>query len=100
MIWQVWYANGAVYNGTTVDEWKALPEDGVVFVEVIRDTGRTIIDGGDWYYWVNDEILFVPSVEWGVEQPKPVGCSSCIKRGVGLSDEEFERMRQEVWHGR
>lgn len=99
MRFRAWYASGVVYEGTTVEHWKSMPEEGVQFVVVYRDTGRTVFDGADWYYWANGQIQMVPSVEWGVDQPKPIGCWSCIKRGTGLPDEEFERMRLEVWHG-
>ena len=86
----------------TVADWKALPAEGVVWVIEFRDTGRGMFNGGDWYYIRDGALAYVPSVEWGVDQPKPTGCQDCVKRGVRVPDEEFARVMAEAkaHHGR
>lgn len=67
-----------------------MPESGVLVIVETRDTGRTIYTGGDWYYLDDGKIKYVSSGDWGTWKPKPdVPCTSCIKQGVGVSDEEF-----------
>ena len=98
MRFRAWYTD-AVYDGESVEDWKALPAEGVVWVTLFRDTGRTMFNGGDWYHIVNGELAYVPSREWGQDEPKPTGCQDCIKRGVGVSDAEFARVMAEAKHG-
>lgn len=98
---RAWYRD-ETYNGSTLSDFKALPEDGLVVLVALYDTGRTIFDGGDWYYWTNGRIRYVPSVEWGRDEPRPdIQCLDCVKHGVGVPDDEFERILAEAWgwHG-
>ena len=98
--WMAWYTGGRVFRGLAVDEWKALPPVGLLWVTVWNAPGeRTFFDGGDWYWWDADRQRFryLPSGEWGTEQPCPdVSCLSCLKRGAGVSDEEFEFVRRDA----
>lgn len=98
---RVWYADGSVESGVTVDDWKALPDDGVVIVVRYNDHadgsyGRTVFNGGDWYKLDGEGMNYVSSREWGTDQPKPDGCLSCVKHGVRVSEAEFWRMHAEA----
>lgn len=96
MRFRAWYADGSIYDGESAEDWKALPAEGVVYVVELRATGRGMFNGGDWYYIDNGALAYVSSVEWGVDQPKPEGCADCVKRGVGVTDEEFARIMAEA----
>lgn len=99
---RAWYADSATYDGSVVDDFKAMPYEGVVVICVRKETGRTILDGGDWYFWRDGDIGYVPSVEWGRDEPRPdVACLDCVKRGVGVPDDVFARTVAEAWawHG-
>lgn len=98
--WKVYYTNNRIFESKYVD-WIQLPESGVLFVVVYFTAGRKIYSGGDWYYLVNNKFDYVPSGKWGTWKPKPnVSCLSCIKQGVGVSDEEFNKLRQIVFENK
>lgn len=84
-----------MFDGASADDWKALPDEGVVWVNDLA-SGVRRLNGGDWYYIDNGALAYVSSREWGVDQPKPEGCQDCIKRGVGVSDAEFARVMAEA----
>ena len=93
MICRVWYTEDREYDVSGVEDWKALPETGLLWAAIVRDTGVTHYNGGDWYFILSEEILYVPAAPWGQHSPKPRhGCLDCIKRGDGVRDEEFERV--------
>lgn len=97
MNWRAWYTEGRVYTSDETD-WLKLPSDGLVWVTVYRDTGKTHYNGGDWYWIEGDRVRYVPSREWGVDEPRPdVACLSCVKRGAGVPDEEFRKIAIEAW---
>lgn len=89
MKFRAWYADGTVYRGNSAEDWKALPAEGVVVVVEYEDTGRRIFSGGDWYYLDGGRLAYVPSREWGRDEPRPVACRDCIKRGVGVPDHVY-----------
>lgn len=94
MLFKAYYADGAVYQGGH-SEWVAMPASGVVFVVLHTVTGRTWYNGGDWYWADENGIGYTPSGEWGTDQPKPdIACQSCIKQGVGVSDELFKAISE------
>ncbi|MEK9767381.1 MAG: hypothetical protein VW683_00555 [Betaproteobacteria bacterium] len=97
MIFRAWYTENRIFDGTSVEDWKSLPSEGVLFVSLFYPTGVTFYNGADWYY-INDQGNFahVLSGEWGTEQPAPVSCIDCIKKGVGVSDEEYANIEQQA----
>lgn len=99
MRFRAWYLSG-VYEGEGVEAFKALPPEGVLWITTYPRPGyRNHYNGGDWYKWDGDTLGYIPSGEWGTWQPRPDGCASCIKKGVGVSDEEFERVKAEAYRG-
>lgn len=100
MRWRAWYTEGRTYEGDDLDAWKALPAEGALAVVVYDDAGRTIYTGGDWYLWRDGGIAYVGAYPWGSHAPHPGGCLDCVKRGDGVSDEAWERVRLEVYRGR
>ena len=97
MRFRAWYSGGRTFDGRDSEAWKALPADGMVWVTVFRETGRTFYNGGDWYYLDGAELRYVPSRTWGQDEPRPTDvCLACVKRGVGVPDDEFERIQLEA----
>jgi len=98
MFFRAWYTRARTFDGCSVEDWKALPSEGVVWVTVWRrdGTGRDFYSGGDWYHIVDGALDYVPAYPWGSHAPKPVGCLDCIKRGDGVSDAEFRRIEAEA----
>ena len=93
MRWRAFYTEGREFSGGTVEQWKALPMTGVIVVVVYRDTGRTVYSGGDWYWLEPDRIGKSPAAPWGSHAPYPADeLDDGIKRGDGVSDEEFGRV--------
>lgn len=96
---RVWYVDGKSYAGESVEDWKALPPEGVVVAVVYRDTGKTLFTSADWYWLEGDTIQRVMSGPWGSDKPHPGGCLDCVKKYGVVSDEEFRRMYEEALHG-
>ena len=96
-----WYADGNIYHGSSLEEWKALPAEGVVYLVVEKETGRTLINSADWYYWHEGEIKRVRSGPWGTDQPPPAEqpCLDCVKKYGVVSDAEFHRIDVEASRG-
>ena len=91
MIWRAWYKN-ATYSSREMS-WTALPATGLVVAVTYVEAGKCIHGGGDWYQLVNGAIAMVPSpAAWGTWALKPRGCKNCIKQGVGVSDDEYQRL--------
>ena len=94
MKWSAWYSETERYDSETT-EWNDLPAEGLQVVIVYRDSGRSIYDGADWYWLHNGELNYAASGEWGSWKDRPmVSCSSCIKQGTRLPDEEFEAIQK------
>ena len=95
--WVAYYTDDRVFHSEDTT-WQALPSSGLLVVVMIYDTGRTFYNGGDWYIWENGGLRYIPSGEWGTNQPFPdVSCLSCVKEGVGVSDIEFAMVTAKAW---
>jgi len=91
-----YYTEERKYSGD-FDDWKLMPETGLLIVVRFYAEGRTIYDGGDWYWIENDEIKYVPSGPWGTwKDPPEISCKSCLKQGVGISDQDFNDLYQQI----
>jgi len=89
--WEAYYWDGALRVYTSRETaWVALPPTGLVAVTELRPTGRTIYNGGDWY-WLHDGAFgYTPSQAWDAWEPAPTfACASCVKQGITVDDEVF-----------
>ena len=96
--WVAWYTEGRRFSGSTVEQWKALPAEGLVWLTVWTDEEHRAFYKGDWYMWDGERFGHVPpsapGAPWG---EKPEGCLSCIKKGAPVSDAEFAAIQREAW---
>lgn len=94
---RVWYTGGRSYTVHSLEEWKALPAEELLVVIVMHDDGEHSyrVVGGDWYWWEDDQIRKIASGDWGTwKEPPPVDCVECVKKGVGVPDEEFRLLME------
>ena len=49
--WVAWYTEGRRFSGSTVEQWKALPAEGLVWLTVWTDEEHRAFFKGDWYMW-------------------------------------------------
>lgn len=101
--WRAWYTEGRTFDSKTLT-FQSLPHEGaLVFVEYY-DTGRRIIDSGDWYYWDPEKqcIEYVPTGDWGTWtlEPKVGDCLSCVKKSGIVDNDTWNVLVQEVWNTR
>lgn len=95
--WTAYYTEGRVFRSEDIS-WQELPESGVLIVVVHFEGRRNVLEGADWYYLDQGEFRVVLSKSWAGWEPKPqINCASCIKQGVGISDEEFWELYKKVW---
>ena len=91
-LWRAWYADGREFSSADMC-WVDLPASGVLVVIEYKGTGRTVYNGGDWYWLYDGRFGYASSGAWGTWRAAPsredVPCRSCVKRGVGVSDEAF-----------
>ena len=106
--WKAWYRGGQAYCGTTRD-WEELPDEGVLAVVVVFDEKapgcdfylRRMVSGSD-LYWAC-EIDGHWTICQGSHEDKPARRypGAIIKHGVWTSDEEMQRVNDEMrdWRG-
>lgn len=96
--WRAYYTNNRIYDSAR-NTWAELPAEGVLLVVEFRVTGRTIYSGGDWYWLYDGTFGYRKAAPWGDHAPKPdhIACLSCIKRGVGVPDDEFHAVYNTAW---
>lgn len=96
--WKIWYDDGSVVLGKTIDDWTAAPDDGVQIVMLYYDKMATdgvtryrrVVQGED-YYWMapspNDFIYGSGRVDPGPRYP-----SAVVKLGKWTDDGSFSAM--------
>ena len=108
LAWKAWYRGGQAYCSTG-REWASLPDEGVLAVVVVFDeccptSGvqlRRMISGSD-LYWTCEidghETFCQGSHE---DKPRRRYPGAIIKRGIWTSDEEMQRVNEEMkdWRG-
>lgn len=89
--WRVWYVGGATIDGQSFEDWRALPDDGVLSVMLwFADGTRRVQQGNDSYFATaggvfghNDET--VAQVEARYE-------GASVKRGKWTTDHEMQQV--------
>lgn len=100
MKWRVWYAGGRRFEGTTLEDWKALPAEG--FLVGIRygeeyAPGRHYrqkLDQGDWYWYWDRVPTHAAQNSWN--SPPANIEPEMLKRGVMVPDDEWDRVIAEA----
>lgn len=106
--WKAWYRGGPTYCSTG-HEFKHLPDDGLLGIVIVFDQTspnsdtrlRRIVSGSDLYWCC--ELLGKFTICQGSHEDKPEkrypGC--IIKKGAWTSDEEMDRVNNEMrdWRG-
>lgn len=85
-----------MYSSANYD-WTELPKDGILGVVVYHEKPyRTQVVNGDWF-WMEDGRPTCGETTWDGWVDPPDGVDpQMLKRGVGVSDEEYERVRREM----
>ena len=93
---KIWYADESMQQSA---DWNKLPSENVVCVMQYMDECyapdkhyRVAADGCDWYWWDGESIQTVRSVEAGWEAPPDDIEAPTLKKGVMISDADFERI--------
>lgn len=51
VLWKVWYTEGRIFEGSSGEEFAALPDDGFLGMTVCYPDGTRRVASGDDYYW-------------------------------------------------
>ena len=100
--WRAYYASGERIDSSE-SSWANLPANDLVGVVVFKDPPyRHMIDGYDWVWMEDGEIhLTETHSEWGKwSDPPQLDCNSCLKKGVGMDDEDFASLQSEMFEDR
>lgn len=49
--WKVWYTEGRTFEGSSGEEFAALPDDGFIGMTICYPDGTRRVASGDDYYW-------------------------------------------------
>jgi len=94
--WTAFYPDGIILRSED-HSWLDIPEGIVITVE--RLLGRRNLWKGDWVYIDEGEFGRVPPTSLGepwAEKPN-ISCVSCVKKGVLVSDEEYQSIHDLAW---
>lgn len=103
MQWKIWYTDGSIVSGTTIQEWSAAPSTGVlgVFELVGWSNGLKMSNlhaYGDWY-WMNTDGSIGQSTSVDidghfVDANNPTG--SVLKQGGMTTNENMQDVYSEM----
>lgn len=95
--WRAWYVGGQVFDGESFEDWRRLPDDGVLEVLVMfegeRRTSR-FMSGND-RYWSTPDGVWAHSDDPHDEIAERYPGAS-IKRGMWTTDAEMNRVHVEA----
>jgi hypothetical protein len=93
--WRAWFTKGRVFDGRTFEDWRALPDDGVLSVMLWFDDGtRRVQQGNDFYFATPDGVFGHndhPPQETIERYP-----GASVKRGMWTTDAEMEQVAKEA----
>lgn len=97
MFWKIWYKGGVSYEGSTEEDWAALPDDGVLNIGIRfgRDEYGIMlgefVSGSDWY-WMHEGKIYQSGTssdtpgEW---LPHNAPNGAVLKKGRWTTEEEL-----------
>lgn len=94
--WRVWYTDGRVFNGTTFNAWKRLPDDGVLSVMLWHADGTRRVMQGDDLYFATAEGVYAHDSRYSAEEIADRYPGASIKRGKWTTDAEMLRVAAEA----
>lgn len=91
LLFEVHYADGTILQGTTLKDWQAMPDEGVLVVVEVYDRtykGKYTCrrHAGRDYYWMLD------NGEIGAHAAKYIPANAHIKRGQQVDDATWMRI--------
>jgi len=103
---RIWYLDGTIVDGSTIEDWTVAPENDVLVIGsylYTDDYNRKIgqyYAYSDWYWMIDGEIyqnnISSPEdVNAWVDNPAPEGAIS--KRAIWTTDEHMEQVINEMW---
>jgi hypothetical protein len=98
---RAWYVGGSVYCGGP-DEWRALPDEGVLGVRVCFSDGTArVCSGNDWYGLLStsDGFWTVIHNNDSLAENEKRYPSAIWKRGLGTSDAEMQSVNAAMSEG-
>ena len=101
--WRAWFRDDRVYDGKTLDDWRALPETGLLYVMLLGADWRVKVWNRDYVWWDGLEWFGLVSSHGGnLWRDAPEGLGSILKRGEHVTSEEWLRVKAdaEAWHGK
>jgi hypothetical protein len=108
LAWKAWYRGGQAFCSTG-REWDELPDEGVLGIVVLFDeTGpgsniplRRMVSGSDLYWACEIDGHWTICQGAHEDRPEKRYPGAIIKRGVWTSDEEMQRVNDEMrdWYG-
>jgi hypothetical protein len=96
MRWRAWYTGRRVFFGEGLEDWRALPDDGVLTVMLYHEDGtRRVQQGNDFYFAAPSDAgeVFGHSDDLDIEGRYP---GASVKRGMWTTDAEMGRVGREA----
>jgi hypothetical protein len=98
--WRIWFDDGSVHDGRTLDDWTALPDDGVLGLVLFyeREGNRRIASGNDWYWaFAGPRDTVYAHAD---EDPRRRYPSAVVKRGRWTDDLTIDLVNQAMAEAR
>lgn len=93
--WSVWFVGGERIDGESFEDWRALPDDGVLTVMLWFDDGtRRVEQGNDFYFATPDGVYGHNDHPQEETERRYPGAS--VKRGKWTTDAEMHRVAAEA----
>lgn len=97
---KIWYTDKIV-EGTSLEDWKNAPYDGVVIVyEKFPNGTSRVAMGSDWYWMLSDENVYQSGVSTfrydNFYTPHNAPDGAFLKKGRWVSDEQYAEMMAEL----
>lgn len=101
--WRAWYRDDRVFDGLTLDDWRALPETGLLYVVLEGTDWRVEIWNRDWVWWDGENWHGLMSHHGAnIWRQRPDVPDAELKRGEHVLSDEWLRVRAtaKAWPGK